>query len=86
MYPAGPVGPPRTAWLRVGVVDAEADPIWVGGGLRLYGPRLTPFLRTFLVESTQVSARPYLIQRVQGLPSSHFLHAFWQFTMNKQTV
>jgi len=33
MYPAGP--PARTAWVKVGVVEAEAEPIWVGGGLRL---------------------------------------------------
>lgn len=49
--------------------------------LRLYGPRLIPFLRSLRTELTHVSAIPYLIQRGQGLASSHFLQAFWQFAM-----
>lgn len=42
----------------------------------LYGPRLTPFLRSLRSESRQVAVKPSLMHRLQGLPSSHFLHAF----------
>jgi len=31
-----------------------------------------------------VSVNPNLIQRWQGLPSSHFLQAFWQLTVEKK--
>lgn len=47
--------------------------------LRLYGPRFTPFFRSFLCPSTQVFGMPYLIQRSQGRLSSQRLHAVAQF-------
>ena len=47
--------------------------------LRLYGPRLIPFLRSLRTPSTQVSARPYLTHRSHGRASSHRLHAPAQF-------
>lgn len=45
----------------------------------LYGPRFTPFFLSLRWELTQASCMPYLTQRRQGLASSHFLQAFWQF-------
>lgn len=44
-------------------------------GLRLYGPRLTPFLRSLRCPSTHLSARLYFWHRVQGRWSSQRLHA-----------
>lgn len=38
-----------------------------------------PFCRSLRWESMHSSAMPYLTQRRQGLASSHFLQAFWQF-------
>jgi hypothetical protein len=48
---------------------------------RLYGPLLMPFLRSLRTESRQLSSMPYLTHRVQGRSMSHFLQAFWQFTV-----
>lgn len=47
--------------------------------LRLYGPRFTPFLRSFRTPSTQLSAIPYFTQRSQGRASSQRLQAVAQF-------
>jgi len=57
------------------LVDVALPEVFVR---RLYGPRLMPLLRSLRELSAQVSVRPYLMQRVQGRPVSHFLHARWQ--------
>lgn len=47
--------------------------------LRLYGPRLMPFLRSLRWPSIQVFDMPYLMQRSHGRLSSHRLQAAAQF-------
>lgn len=70
----------RAGGLLLAAVDCWAVACW----RFLYGPRLTPFLRSFLGELTQVAVRPSLIQRWHGRPSSHFLQAFWQLTRKRK--